>query len=102
MSLLPRTSANYLPGGPLHIVYVHGFRGDHTTFQTFPSDLHAYLLPSIPGLQTWVYPTYKSAKPLAFARKNLLTWCASSHLSPHSCPSHQLHKRDSVLTSPTG
>lgn len=58
----------------IHIVYVHGFRGDHTTFQAFPSDLHNYLLPTLPGLQTWVYPTYKSAKPLSFAAKNLLTW----------------------------
>jgi len=61
----------------VHIVYVHGFRGDHTTFQAFPSDLHHHLLPDIPGLQTWVYPTYKSAKPLSFAVANLLTWCVT-------------------------
>jgi hypothetical protein len=58
----------------IHIVYVHGFQGDHTTFQAFPSDLHNYLLTTLPGLQTWIYPTYKSAKPLSFAARNLLIW----------------------------
>ncbi|KAG8811320.1 hypothetical protein FRC17_002531, partial [Serendipita sp. 399] len=61
----------------IHIVYVHGFQGDHTTFQAFPSDLHNHLLPYIPNLQSWIYPTYKSAKPLTFAVKNFLIWLAS-------------------------
>ncbi|KAG8750975.1 hypothetical protein FRC14_008239 [Serendipita sp. 396] len=61
----------------IHIVYVHGFQGDHTTFQSFPSDLHYYLLPHIPNLQSWIYPTYKSAKPLSFAVKNFLMWLGS-------------------------
>ncbi|PVG01563.1 hypothetical protein CPB86DRAFT_79377 [Serendipita vermifera] len=83
-------SWSYTPGGPLHIVYVHGFRGDHTTFQTFPSDLHGYLLPSIPGLQTWVYPTYKSSKPLSFARNNLLNWLQSIPDGPVILAGHSM------------
>ncbi|CAE6477291.1 unnamed protein product [Rhizoctonia solani] len=58
----------------LSIVFVHGFRGDHASFQSFPTDLHSHLSPFIPGLHTFVYPTYKTKRPLELARDNLLTW----------------------------
>lgn len=74
----------------VHIVFVHGFRGDHTTFQAFPSDLHMHLLPSIPGLQTWVYPTYKSAKPLSFAVSKFLTWLKSLPAGPIILAGHSM------------
>ncbi|QRW20928.1 alpha/beta hydrolase family protein [Rhizoctonia solani] len=57
----------------LSIVFVHGFRGDHTSFQSFPADLHCHLSMVIPGLQTFVYPTYKTKRPLELARDDFLT-----------------------------
>ncbi|EUC61167.1 alpha/beta hydrolase family protein [Rhizoctonia solani AG-3 Rhs1AP] len=58
----------------LCLVFVHGFRGDHTSFQSFPTDLHLHLLPHVPKLQTYVYPTYKTARPLELARDQFLEW----------------------------
>ncbi|CUA72013.1 hypothetical protein RSOLAG22IIIB_04874 [Rhizoctonia solani] len=58
----------------LSLVFVHGFRGDHSSFQSFPTDLHLHLSPLIPRLHTFVYPTYKTKRPLELARDNLLTW----------------------------
>ncbi|KAH7338030.1 hypothetical protein B0J17DRAFT_408836 [Rhizoctonia solani] len=70
----PRTTHCAMSNRTLSLVFVHGFRGDHTSFQSFPTDLHLYLSPSIPGLQTFVYPTYKTKRPLELARDNFLTW----------------------------
>ncbi|KAJ1302159.1 hypothetical protein OPQ81_000987 [Rhizoctonia solani] len=61
----------------LYLVFVHGFRGDHTSFQSFPTDLHLHLLPYIPKLQTYVYPTYKTTRPLQLARDHFLEWMAT-------------------------
>ncbi|KAG8949852.1 hypothetical protein FRC04_008155 [Tulasnella sp. 424] len=59
---------------PVHLVYVHGFRGDHTSFQRFPTDLHYSLEDRIPSLCSHVYPTYKSRKPLQVSVDRLLAW----------------------------
>ncbi|KAG9037552.1 hypothetical protein FRB95_005134 [Tulasnella sp. JGI-2019a] len=59
---------------PLHLVFVHGFRGDHTSFQRFPTDLHYKLDRRIPSLESHVYPTYKSRKPLQYAVERLMDW----------------------------
>ncbi|THV02250.1 hypothetical protein K435DRAFT_775738 [Dendrothele bispora CBS 962.96] len=63
----------------VHLVYIHGFRGDETTFQAFPKHLQEHLSNRIPPgldvqIQTTIYPTYKSAKPIAHATKNFLEW----------------------------
>jgi len=59
---------------PVHLVFVHGFRGDHTSFQRFPTDLHHYLSSRIATLETHVYPTYKSRRPLQYAVERLMSW----------------------------
>ena len=61
----------------LCLVFVHGFRGDHTSFQSFPTDLHLHLIPTIPQLQTFVYPTYKTTRSLDVARDQFLDWMAT-------------------------
>ncbi|KAF8513260.1 hypothetical protein BU17DRAFT_77225 [Hysterangium stoloniferum] len=61
----------------VHIVYIHGFQGDHTSFQSFPTDLHnalELLLPAHISLKSTVYPTYQSKKPIALAATNFLRW----------------------------
>ncbi|KAF5365189.1 hypothetical protein D9758_005348 [Tetrapyrgos nigripes] len=71
----------------LHLIYIHGFNGDETTFQAFPSHLQQYLSDRIPlGLnvqvQSTIYPTYKSVKPIANARKNFLEWLNTQPSGP--------------------
>ncbi|KAG9097476.1 hypothetical protein FS749_006186 [Ceratobasidium sp. UAMH 11750] len=63
-----------MTGDTLSLVFVHGFRGDHTSFQSFPTDLHLHLLEKISKLQTYVYPTYKTTRPLELARDHFLDW----------------------------
>lgn len=58
----------------LHVICVHGFRGDHTSFRRFPTDLHYSLDDRIPSLHTYIYPTYKSRKPLQVSVERLMTW----------------------------
>jgi len=64
----------------LHLIYIHGFNGDHTSFQAFPTDLHAALVPRLAishpdlELKSSLYPTYKSRKPLTQATQNFLQW----------------------------
>lgn len=66
------TTYGFFP--PVHLVYVHGFRGDHTSFQRFPTDLHYSLEDRIPSLTSHVYPTYKSRKPIQVSAERLMTW----------------------------
>ncbi|KZT53638.1 hypothetical protein CALCODRAFT_500892 [Calocera cornea HHB12733] len=58
----------------LSLVFVHGFQGDYHSFQSFPTDLHFALLPRIPTLQTFVYPTYKARRSVEHATNELLKW----------------------------
>ncbi|KZT22741.1 hypothetical protein NEOLEDRAFT_1097190 [Neolentinus lepideus HHB14362 ss-1] len=61
----------------LHLVYVHGFQGDHTSFQAFPTDLHNNLLKKLPeyiSLDSCLYPTYKSRKHISYVALNFLRW----------------------------
>ncbi|KAH7910897.1 hypothetical protein BJ138DRAFT_48183 [Hygrophoropsis aurantiaca] len=64
----------------IHLVYIHGFQGNDTTFKSFPTDLHkhlAALFPSRLSLKSSVYPTYKSIKPIAVATQNFLEWLST-------------------------
>jgi pimeloyl-ACP methyl ester carboxylesterase len=64
-------------GDTIHIVYVHGWRGDHTSFQSFPTDLHAHLEQLLPNLKTHIYPTYKTEKPIVLAAQGFVTWLST-------------------------
>uniref|UniRef100_D8Q000 GPI inositol-deacylase n=1 Tax=Schizophyllum commune (strain H4-8 / FGSC 9210) TaxID=578458 RepID=D8Q000_SCHCM len=53
--------------------------GDETTFQSFPTDLQQHLSRVIPPnsrytVQSSLYPTYKSVKPISTCTKNFLEW----------------------------
>ncbi|KAF9021486.1 hypothetical protein BDZ89DRAFT_991189 [Hymenopellis radicata] len=63
----------------VHLIYIHGFRGDETTFQSFPTDLQNCLSALLPKelnirIQSSLYPTYKSVKPISVCTHNFLEW----------------------------
>ncbi|KII91625.1 hypothetical protein PLICRDRAFT_38433 [Plicaturopsis crispa FD-325 SS-3] len=69
----------------LHLVYIHGFQGNDTTFQSFPTDLQQYLADRIPPrlkVQSSLYPTYKSVKPISFATQNFIEWLSTQPPGP--------------------
>ncbi|KAF7322095.1 hypothetical protein MKEN_00733100 [Mycena kentingensis (nom. inval.)] len=81
----------------VHLVYIHGFQGDHTSFQTFPKDLQTYLnahiLPRLGAqlrIQSSLYPTYKSRKPIAEATSNFLGWLSTQPAGPVILLAHSM------------
>ncbi|KAJ7624445.1 hypothetical protein FB45DRAFT_83027 [Roridomyces roridus] len=77
----------------VHLVYIHGFQGNDTSFQTFPTDLHEYLAAKIPAhlkLQSSLYPTYKSRKPIAQATQNFLSWLSTQPPGPVILLAHSM------------
>ncbi|KAF8869632.1 hypothetical protein CPB84DRAFT_1914865 [Gymnopilus junonius] len=71
----------------VHLIYIHGFQGNDTTFQSFPKHLQEYLEARIPQhvdikIQSSLYPTYKSIKPISNATKNFLEWLSTQPPGP--------------------
>ncbi|ROW08935.1 hypothetical protein VMCG_02940 [Cytospora schulzeri] len=65
----------------LLIVYIHGFMGDNTSFQSFPAHVHHYLreeLSETHVIHSKIYPRYKTYKAIEVARDNFSRW-----LEPH-------------------
>ncbi|KZT38422.1 hypothetical protein SISSUDRAFT_1046968 [Sistotremastrum suecicum HHB10207 ss-3] len=74
------TSTNPSDLRTLHLIYIHGFQGDQTSFQAFPTDLHSYLEDKLGlgvELKSSLYPTYKSRRPIREATSNFLTWLST-------------------------
>ncbi|KDR72511.1 hypothetical protein GALMADRAFT_252627 [Galerina marginata CBS 339.88] len=71
----------------VHLIYIHGFQGNDTTFQSFPKHLQEHLESRIPQhldvkIQSSLYPTYKSVKPISHATKNFLEWLTTQPPGP--------------------
>lgn len=74
----------------LHLVYIHGFQGDDTSFQSFPLHLQEYLTKVLSEnsskyrfrVQSSLYPTYKSIKRLSYATNNFLEWLRTQPPGP--------------------
>lgn len=65
----------------LLIVYIHGFMGNNTSFQSFPAHVHSYLKDALAEshvIHSKVYPRYKTYKAIEVARDNFSKW-----LEPH-------------------
>ncbi|KAH6684316.1 hypothetical protein B0J14DRAFT_572618 [Halenospora varia] len=65
----------------LLLVFIHGFMGTETSFQSFPAHIHNLLtitLAETHVVHTKIYPRYKSRKAIDFARDDFSTW-----LEPH-------------------
>ena len=66
------------------MVYIHGFMGNETSFQSFPAHVHNLVtvrLEESHVVHTKIYPKYKSRKAIEFARDAFSEW-----LSPHEGP----------------
>lgn len=65
----------------LLLIYIHGFLGAETSFQSFPAHVHNLLTPALAEthvVYTKIYPRYKSRKNISFARDDFSNW-----LAPH-------------------
>ena len=75
-SLRPVESAG--PGRrTLLIIYLHGFLGDETSFQSFPAHVHSLLTSALNEthvVYTKIYPRYASRKNVSFARDDFSNW----------------------------
>lgn len=61
----------------LLLVYIHGFMGNDTSFQSFPAHVHQYLKLALLDshvVHSKVYPRYKTYKSIEVARDNFSTW----------------------------
>ncbi|CAJ2507639.1 Uu.00g088250.m01.CDS01 [Anthostomella pinea] len=68
----------------LLIIYIHGFMGNDSSFQSFPAHVHKYLklaLADTHHIHTKIYPKYKTYKAIDVARDNFSKW-----LEPHESP----------------
>ncbi|KAL2042997.1 hypothetical protein N7G274_004055 [Stereocaulon virgatum] len=87
-SLVPHHSTNADGKRTLLLVYVHGFMGNETSFQSFPAHVHNLVTVKLGEVgtnshvvHTKIYPKYKSRKHIEFARDGLSEW-----LRPHEGP----------------
>ena len=82
----PRSSSTEslypLKKGPTHrrtllLVYIHGFMGSETSFQSFPAHVHNLLSNALVEthlVHTKMYPRYRSRNAIESAREELSTW----------------------------
>ncbi|KAI1103541.1 hypothetical protein F4804DRAFT_227604 [Jackrogersella minutella] len=85
-SLLPSPSEEKDDSGrrKLLVIYIHGFMGNDTSFQSFPAHVHSYLklaLSETHIIHSKIYPRYKTYKAVDVARDNFSKW-----LAPHESP----------------
>ncbi|KAI1847230.1 hypothetical protein JX266_006770 [Neoarthrinium moseri] len=69
------------PTRTLLIIYIHGFMGNDSSFQSFPAHVHKYLknhMPRTHTIHSKIYPKYKTYKAIEVARDNFGRW-----LNPH-------------------
>ncbi|KAI0140564.1 hypothetical protein GGR57DRAFT_496032 [Xylariaceae sp. FL1272] len=68
----------------LLVIYIHGFMGNDTSFQSFPAHVHKYLKLALSDshvIHSKIYPRYKTYKSIEIARDNFSKW-----LGPHESP----------------
>ncbi|GAP84002.1 putative centrosomal protein KIAA1731 [Rosellinia necatrix] len=61
----------------LLVIYIHGFMGNDTSFQSFPAHVHRYLKLALFDshvVHSKIYPRYKTYKSIDVARDNFSTW----------------------------
>jgi hypothetical protein len=76
-SLIPSPSDEQGDRRKLLLVFIHGFMGNETSFQSFPAHVHslvAALMAETHTVHTKIYPRYRSKKKIEFARDDFSTW----------------------------
>ena len=76
-SLVPHSSTEANGTRTLLLVYVHGFMGNETSFQSFPAHVHNLVTVNLKEthvVHTKIYPKYKSRKDIKFARDDFSQW----------------------------
>lgn len=61
----------------LLLIYVHGFMGNESSFQSFPAHVHNLLAISMSEshvVHTKIYPRYKSRRAIEYAVEDFSTW----------------------------
>ncbi|KAF2758015.1 hypothetical protein EJ05DRAFT_374384 [Pseudovirgaria hyperparasitica] len=83
-SLLPEDAPAGQHRRRLLLVYIHGFQGDETSFQSFPAHVHNLVKISLADthtVHTKIYPKYRTRRAIEFARDDFSAW-----LTPHEHP----------------
>ena len=68
----------------LLVIYIHGYQGTDTSFQSFPAHVHHFLKHTLADthvVHSKIYPRYKTYKAMDLARDNFSRW-----LEPHESP----------------
>jgi hypothetical protein len=76
-SLVPSVSDHQRERRKLLLIYIHGFMGDETSFQSFPAHVHNLVTTLVSDshvVHTKIYPRYRSKKQITFARDDFSRW----------------------------
>ncbi|KAA8911302.1 hypothetical protein FN846DRAFT_936256 [Sphaerosporella brunnea] len=81
-SLLPTESASASGRRTLLLVYIHGFNGNETSFQSFPAHLHNLLTVTLRSgddyvVHTKVYPKFKTRHAINIATLDFSKWLSA-------------------------
>ncbi|KAF2713052.1 hypothetical protein K504DRAFT_369020 [Pleomassaria siparia CBS 279.74] len=83
-SLVPDPATQNTGRRTLLLVYIHGFMGNETSFQSFPAHVHNLVTITLADshiVHTKIYPRYRSRRALEVARDDFSKW-----LAPHETP----------------
>ena len=79
-----RSTESLVPSGDgadgrrtLLLVFIHGFMGNETSFQSFPAHIHNLVTSKLSNthvVHTKIYPRYKSRKAIEYARDDFSEW----------------------------
>ena len=61
----------------LLLIYIHGFLGNETSFQSFPAHVHNLVTSTLAEthvVHSKIYPRYKSRKAIEYARDDFSNW----------------------------
>ena len=76
-SLIPVPESEHAGRRTLLLIYIHGFMGDETSFQSLPAHVHNLVTVTLADthvVHTKIYPKYKSRRAIEFARDDFSKW----------------------------
>ncbi|OCK79800.1 hypothetical protein K432DRAFT_426225 [Lepidopterella palustris CBS 459.81] len=83
-SLVPVPQSEHAGRRTLLLIFIHGFMGNETSFQSFPAHVHNLVTVTLGEthvVHTKIYPRYKSRGAIELARDDFSNW-----LAPHESP----------------